>query len=106
MTKGQYQIPFDKQGNLQEAVYGWNRADVVWKDNYKFQDELMYNGYSRGNSSCHINFKSATDNREYHMTIGDFHECIMNNLFADKRIKAEFTFAKRGTHYMMTVVGL
>lgn len=107
MAKGQYQIPFDASGNLMEAVYGWsNHNQVTWKDNYKFTDELEYVGYSQGRSSCHIELKSTTDNRQYHMTIGDFHECVIKRRFVDNKIKEEFTFAKRGTHYMLTFVKL
>lgn len=104
MAKGQYQIPFDSNGDLMEASYGWNKHNIVWKDNYRFHDELEYTGYSHGRSSCHMQFKSTTDGRKYHMTIGDFHDSLVKKLFVDNKIKAEFTFAKRGTHYMLTFV--
>lgn len=109
MAKKKYQIPFDPNGNLVNYPFGdkcWdNKAGayvpVIWQDNEEFYDELEYVDYSHGRSSVQMYFKSKINGRQYNMSLDDFSECIKKGLFKDNTIITEFTFAKRGTNFML-----
>ena len=102
MVKGQYKIPFSN-GNLisWSGRYVQSLPGFQWKDNFIFDDELEYVGFSKGRSSVQMNLKSTTDGCCYNMSMADFSWCIMHNLLIDRKIKYRFTFAKKGTHYML-----
>jgi len=102
MAKGQYQIPFIN-GNLCDYASGYyaTQPGFQWKDNYIFDDELEYISFSKGRSSVQMNLRSTTDGRCYNMSIADFSWCILQGLLIDKKIKYRFTFAKKGTNYML-----
>lgn len=101
MAKGQYQIPFTASGDLSASGYA-SSGGIIWKDNFRFTDELEFTGFRHSRSSVQIHLKSVTDGRRYNMSLNDFSQCILENLFVSKRINTEFTFAKKGTKYMLT----
>lgn len=110
--KGNYKIPFEASGKLMDYASGDSYYDfdqsknlpIIWEDNYQFHDTLEYTGYSQGRSACHIYLKSVNNSREYHVTIKDFDLIIKKNKFNNNRIEGDFTFAKRGSNYMLVPV--
>ena len=73
------------------------RYKLHWKDNYEFEDTLKYSGYSRGNSSCTVQFKSVNDGKEYTMFMVELNDCI--DKLVDGKLTGKFTFCKRGQNY-------
>ena len=74
-----------------------NEYNLHLEDNYEFEDTLIYSGYSRGTSSCTVQFKSINDNKEYAMFMKELDNCIFNLI--DGKLKGRFTFVKRGENY-------
>lgn len=122
MAKKQLKIPFQQNGDLIGYTYGNDTAGatywagynqttnmpinlpVVWEDNFKFKDSFEYAGYSKGRSSCHIYLRSTTTNRKHFVLISDFDLLMKKIGLNDNKITWEFTFAKRGSNYMMIPV--
>jgi len=110
--KGQYKIPFDLKGNLLDWISRDNKyydskgvyVDAVLEDNFKFHDILEYTGYSQGRSSAHMHFKSINSHRKFHMTLKDFHQILVKKLMISNKFEGDFTFAKRGSNYMLVPV--
>lgn len=95
MAKGNYQIPFDKNGN--QMSYGDEWFSPTWKDNYEFKDRLEYYGYGRGRSSITMDFKSTTDGKRYSMFISDFDDIVCD--LENGIIEGKFTFVKKGRNF-------
>lgn len=99
-----YQIPFDKDGNLVNYPDNWSMRDGgEWKDNFEFGSELIYCGYSRGQSSALIKFKCVYTNKKYYMFLSDFDNAV--NLMKFGHIAGNFTFVKKGRNYGIKLVG-
>lgn len=92
--KGQYQIPFDTKGNQLSYVDTYWGRDAIMKDNYEFEDTLVYSGYGRGRSSVTMDFKSKTDEKNYSMFISDFDSVVSE--MVNGEVKGKFTFVKKG----------
>lgn len=71
---------------------------IVWKDNFIFQDTLIYSTYLRGRSAAYFEFISTTKNTNYTVFLKDFEEGFVMQM--DKgEISGSFTFCKRGQNY-------
>ena len=123
MSKKNLCIPFDPEGNLLGYSYygiasndeikcmnegkfeyysernGVSTLREVFKPNFKFSDELIFNRFSRGCSSVKAHFTSSNTNKKYEMFITDFQDVILADKFNDHKISGTFTFIKRGLNY-------
>jgi hypothetical protein len=106
---GNYQIPFDRDGNQQhwpDPEYEWPegygagkpRLEVapVWQDNSIFGDVLTFDGYSRGRSAAYFGF-TRLDGKKVTMFLAEFTEVVPHMVRG--KIGGTFTFVKRGQNY-------
>lgn len=96
---GNYQIPFDKDGNL--LSYPYNPAE--WRDNYVFEETLEYRTYYRGRSSATIEFNDS-DGHRYEMFLSDFHNVMQAKGLDGKKVTGKWTFIKKGQNYGIKAV--
>ena len=80
-----------------------DKYNLRWIDNYEFEDTLKYSGYSRGNSSCTVQFKSINDNKEYTMFMKELDDCI--DKLIEGKLTGKFTFCKCGQNYGIKYLG-
>ena len=99
MKKGDYQIPFDSNGDmLTYAGHGMmHGTTVTWKDNFQWDDNLEYESYGKGMSAIHIYFRSLVSGKKYTMFMTDFHDIIKDMVTG--RLSGTFTFQKRGMNF-------
>jgi hypothetical protein len=102
---GDYQIPFDRDGNQQHYPVSWytgeypnNRRTVgpEWRDNEPFNDTLTYAGYGRGRSAAYFVF-TRSDGKEVTMFMKDFDALIRQ--MVNGKVSGRFVFIKRGQNY-------
>jgi hypothetical protein len=98
---GNYQIPFDEDGNQLHypEVWVWKdgrRQEVQWRDNVPFEAKLTYAGFSRGRSAAYLDF---TDQNGKAITffLKDFEKVIPHLIGG--AVTGTFIFTKRGTNY-------
>ena len=119
MRKGDYQIPFDKNGNQQDYPASWYvetgetqdymRGDGLtgkapkyrsegpeWKDNFEFDDTLTLVAYGRGRSSVNFTLQ-RTDGTTVSMFVSDFYDAAFK--MHEGKITGRFTFTKKGQNY-------
>lgn len=96
MAKGEYEIPFDKNGN-QMDYEGWNVATMV--PNHEFEDTLTYLHAGRGRSAVGFTF-ARSDGKTVNVFLTDMDKWIPK--MADGKISGKFTFVKRGQNYGCT----
>jgi hypothetical protein len=103
MAKGNYQIPFDQEGNQQEyySAY-WSGSDIELKDNFIFEDCLTYDSYGRGRSSVSFVF-SRPAGQTVTMFISDFTDIIPK--LKEGTIAGKFTFCKKGSNFGCKYLG-
>lgn len=77
---------------------------VVWKDNYEFEEEMLIEGYSRGRSAANFNLQSTVDKRNYNVFMKDILEIMQNCTISESKVKAKWTFTKRGANYGIKLV--
>ncbi|WP_316207418.1 hypothetical protein [Bradyrhizobium sp. SZCCHNR3118] len=103
--KGQYQIPFDKDGNQQHYAESWwvdlpngkyERAGPEWRDNVPFQSTLTYVGFSRGRSAAYLDFKRA-NGKLVTVFMKDFEAMVPHMIKGS--VSGTFQFTKRGQNY-------
>jgi hypothetical protein len=97
MAKGQYQIPFDKDGNLMGYPEEWR--GIEWRDNYQFTDTLKLDHYYRGRSAAGLYMASAITGHRYQMFLRDFEDLINNTVIDHGVVSGRWTFTKRGANY-------
>jgi hypothetical protein len=99
---GNYQIPFDADGNQQDYAmnYHWSTTKMV--DNFIFEDTLEYEHFGRGRSSITFTFK-----RQNGKTVSVFASNLVEFIphFVDGKISGRFTFVKKGTNYGCKYLG-
>jgi hypothetical protein len=96
--KGNYQIPFDSEGNQLDYhdPSGWKASTLV--DNFEFDDTLSLCSYGRGRSS--VTFTMERNNGQtVSVFVSDFFDMANNKHFAAGQITGRFTFTKRGQNY-------
>jgi len=100
--KGNYQIPFDKDGNQMDfPEKRWVNGEPIYpdmRDNFEFDDTLTLLDYGRGRSSVtftlqRLNGKNVT------MFVSDL--CDMVKACESKQgvFHGRFTFCKKGQNY-------
>ena len=107
-------IPFDtKDGSLvsytgtQPGSYEderFNRGRWVWRQNFVFEDELVFLGFYRGCSSAGSTFKSLRDGKQYNVFLKDLGAIILSDSLRSGVISGTFTFVKRGANYGLRLV--
>ncbi len=95
MPKGDYKIPFDKDGNQQHYADSW-MTDLEWRDNAPFVATLTYVGYSRGRSAAYFDFKDH-NGKIVIVFLKDF-EAMIPHLVKGS-VTGSFKFIKRGQNY-------
>lgn len=109
--KGDYQIPFDEEGNPLHYPEG----KITWRDNYVFPAVLEFSEFRRGRSAAYALFtsKETTDeydgkgflipkkSKTYCVFLRDFQDIIPAMEFG--LVDAEFTFVKRGMNYGLRI---
>jgi len=80
-----------------------DKYNLRWEDNYEFEDILKYSGFSRGNSSCTIQFRSINSGKEYTMFMKELNDCI--DKLVEGKLTGKFTFCKRGENYGIKYLG-
>ena len=93
--KGNYQIPFDENGNQMDYPT-WCGSE--WKDNFEFEDTLTLNGFGRGRSSVTFSMVRS-DGTTVSVFVSDFYEMAVAGAFKAGKIKGRFTFCKKGQNY-------
>lgn len=78
--------------------------DIVWKENYEFEDTLELTGMSRGRSAANFNLKSTTDGKDYNLFMTDTVDLIRNSTINKGKIAGKWTFCKRGKNYGIKIV--
>jgi len=105
---GQYDIPFDLEGNLLHyaypKTYAYMQDKYAWKPNFEFEDTLEYVGYARGRSAAYLKFRSKRNQKNYCMFMTDFDGCAHSLIFGE--LEGRFTFIKRGQNYGLQFLGL
>lgn len=98
---GNYQIPFDKDGNLQHYPTDYPHFPTTWKNNEEFEDTLTYLTYSRGRSAAILEF-AKSDGKKVHMFMKDFDQVVP--YMSHGKITGKFTFCKRGMNYGLRMI--
>ena len=109
MAKKQIMYPFNAEtGELIEyTFYDYpddRRGTVKWSENYVFEDDMEYTGYTRGRSAARLQFKSIKDGRRYGMFLTDFDDAMKRCQFFKNRLIGKFTFCKRGQNYGVKIL--
>lgn len=103
MSKSTYQIPFNKQtGEMLHYVDFWTEqiAQIEVKDNYMFEDSLLYMNYKGGRSSMTMILESISTGRKYYMFWKYFDKCIRRpNNSPGPIFHGKWTFIKTGKNY-------
>jgi len=97
--KGDYEIPFDRDGNQLHYPESW-KIGLHWRKNEPFTDTLTYDTYSRGRSAAYFNFKRS-DGTELVMFMTDFEKVVP--LMINGKVTGTFQFIKRGQNYGCTI---
>lgn len=69
-----------------------------WKLNYKFQDTLVFQGFSYGRSAGRACFKNS-QGHVYGMFMSEFERLLLDSRMTGLNISGDWTFAKRGANY-------
>ena len=77
----------------------YNNGKWVWKENYVFVDDLIFDGFHRGCSSAGATFVSLNDGKNYNVFLKDLAEIICISNLRLGIVHGHFTFVKRGWNY-------
>lgn len=99
---GNYEIPFDKDGNQMDYPYGYHLKE--WKPNEIFEDILTYSSYSKGRSSIGFEFVRSSG-AAFGTTVNVFATDmdIFIPHIVNGQITGKFCFVKRGASYGCTL---
>lgn len=102
----EYKIPFDTQGNLlRRANADWKQPGVLWKDNFEFDDTLIYKTYhSTRSGSIYLEFTSAKTKTRYYMFVKDFDLMLRKHTVKLGYLHGTFTFRKHGNSFGLKVL--
>lgn len=95
MKTGDYEIPFDKEGNQLHYSNGWTEPSY-WAKNVPFEDVLTYAAYRRGRSAAYFEFTRA-NGKSVTVFLKDF-EGMIPRMTAGA-VAGTFVFTKRGQNY-------
>jgi hypothetical protein len=103
---GNYQIPFDKDGNQQHfpTNWGWEGAGAArhpggpeWRDNVPFNDTLTWGGAHRGRSAAYMTWTRESNGKSVVMFLGDLEDVV--KALRDGKVTGTWRFTKRGQNY-------
>jgi hypothetical protein len=114
--KGDYQIPFDKDGNQQDYPerQWYCKGDKSyykypeWRDNVEFEDTLTLETYGRGRSSVTFTMRRK-NGKTVSVFVSDFCDMAKSRAFGEfdaGAITGRFTFCKKGANYGCRMVDL
>lgn len=114
MTK-EIKYPFLKEDgsfvSYTRVKQGDDSRGVEWRDNFEFEDTLIYKGYAGGRSAMTMTFISARTGKEYPMFFCYFNWLIShpftNGIVVGSpklAFKGNWTFCKRGQNYSVKPV--
>jgi hypothetical protein len=103
--KGNYQIPFDQEGNQQHFASSWwvkrddgshGREGPNWRDNVPFETTVTYAGFSRGRSAAYLDFTDQ-NGKTVVVFMKDFEGMVPH--MVKGQVTGTFQFTKRGQNY-------
>jgi hypothetical protein len=102
--KGDYLIPFDRDGNQQHYPSAWyegiypdsRRVEPDWRNNDPFEDELTFVSFSRGRSAAYLDFKRK-GGTSVTVFLKEFVDMVPH--LVGGVVKGRFQFIKRGQNY-------
>jgi hypothetical protein len=97
--KGDYPIPFTRNGDMLEYAGSWER-DVVWKENFEFHATLRFLRFEKGRSAVRCIFGRVERGKvrgELTMFLTDL-KTVLPRLVRGE-FTGTFTFQKRGQNY-------
>jgi len=97
---GDYQIPYDMDGNLQE----YPGRDVEWRDNEPFHASLQTTGYERGRSAVRVILTDDVTGAKYPMFISDYVDLVTSRTLIKGRVFGEWIGVKKGSNYGLKAV--
>ncbi len=95
------QVPFDVSSG-KPLYYGGSGTNTIWRDNFEFQDTLVFSGFTRGRSAVHAHFKSKTNSTSFVVFLSDLAKMIPN--LVGGVAEGKFTFCKRGSNYGLKMI--
>ena len=93
--KGNYQIPFDANGNQLHDPDSW--IGLEGRDTHVFEASLRYAGYCRGRSAAYMQFVRVDTRASVVVFLGDFDPIVER--MVNGEVTGRFTFCKRGQNY-------
>jgi len=95
MSRGNYQIPFDKQGN--QTDYSESRLFDKFVDNFEFEDELIVTGHGRGRSSAAFETTRKSNGKTASVFVEGLFALLSKMI--NGAICGRFTFSQKGCNY-------
>lgn len=93
---GEYQIPFNKNGDQLHYPAHYTMDTGRWKDNFTFEGVLEITRMERGMSAAYFHAKDQ-EGRGYTMFMKDLFEALPYMAYG--KLTGRFTFTKRGNNY-------
>lgn len=101
-----YQIPFDEKGNQlsypDHWMNGYQNKEVIFKDNFEFEDSIVFVEFQRGRSSTIAKFHRLSTNTYITAFVSDMKDLIINMRYG--QINGKFTFVKKGQNYGFKII--
>ena len=95
------QVPFLQDGNMSEDYHSWN-SNLILKDNYEFEDELIFDRLIPRRAGTKFFFRSCKNGLEYYMFPTEAEQSIPLMDFG--RLVGKFTFVKRSKSFGIKLV--
>jgi hypothetical protein len=96
-------VPFDKDGNLIYDVKNADMDKVIWKDNFTFQDVLLFQSAEKGNSRMRLIFRSRLNHKTYSMFMVDMEDMLHKKNIVNGEVYGKWSFVKRGLFFGITM---
>lgn len=99
-----------KGGQIGYAETPWGNKDlsqpnhhgVYWRDNFEFEDVLVFDRCERGRSAATFHFTRESDGTKVEFMMKELTRCFP--YFKDGKIYGRFTFVKRGANFSCSVI--
>ena len=104
--KKEFLVPFYKNsGNMANMLDGvTTEADVIWKENYEFEDTMIVDRCSRGQSTVSFDLISKSTGIKYNTFMVDMFDLITKVNINKGVISGKWTFTKRGKSYGLKMI--
>lgn len=93
-------VPFNKNGD--QLHYEGDSYPPIWKDNFEFDDVLVFKGMHRGRSAAYFAFTRKSNGKTVTVFMRDAID--MFPYMVRGEVVGKFTFCKRGQNYGCRVV--